>query len=318
MGDPAGIGPEVLLRSLASGELRRLAEIRIAGSVAAMGRWSERLSMPIPVEIVDVGDAPAEAGRPERAGAKAALESIRTAAGMCLAGEADAMVTSPVSKRAISSLGAGFPGHTEFLAGLSGATDYVMTFVCGATRIALATTHLAIADVPGAITRELLVSKLSTLDRGLRECLGIARPVIAVAALNPHAGEGGSLGVEEDRVLVPAIREARGSGIDVTGPHPADALFPGTGGRGPARPAFDAALAMYHDQGTIPAKLLAGGSGVNITLGLPIVRTSVDHGTAFDIAGAGRADHRSMSSAIALAAEVALRRRAAERGRGSR
>ncbi|MFH1502250.1 MAG: 4-hydroxythreonine-4-phosphate dehydrogenase PdxA [Candidatus Eisenbacteria bacterium] len=317
MGDPAGIGPEVVLRALSGGAVN----VSIVGSLSAMMGWADLLSCDLPCDVVDVGDAQATPGCPTAAGASAALGAIETAAGMCREGRADAMVTAPVSKSAVAALGVDFIGHTEFLAGLTGAPDFVMTFVHGAGRIGLATTHLPVSDVPRAITRELVVSKLRTLDGGLRDWLGVAEPRIAVAALNPHGGEGGAFGEEEATAIVPAVEEARASGVHASGPFPADALFArasfGHGDdstpRGAAASSFDAVLAMYHDQGTIPAKLLAGGAGVNLTVGLPIVRTSVDHGTAFELAGKGVADSRSMAAALALADQIARRR---EGGRG--
>ncbi len=310
MGDPSGIGPEVLLRALGDAGARRGVTAVVIGSASVLRDWGGRLSTGVPddVEVVDVGDVPADPGRPTAQGAAAALRSIETAVRMCQAGEADAMVTAPVSKAAISSLGREFQGHTEHLAAMTGAADFVMTFVHDGSRIGLATTHLPIADVAGALSTDMLVSKLITLDRGLRDWLGVPDPRIAVAALNPHAGEGGEFGAEESTVLTPAVREAVGHGLRVLGPYPADVLFAGPRSGGHGADAFDAVLAMYHDQGTIPAKLLAGGSGVNLTLGLPIVRTSVDHGTAFDLAGKGKADARSMAAALSLATEIARRR----------
>jgi len=307
MGDPAGIGPEVLLRSVSSGMAAGRAELVVVGSARAMSAWAERIGVELPSEIIDVGDAPAEPGRPTAEGARAAVESVRRAADMCLAGDVRAVVTAPVSKAAISSLGDEFVGHTEYLARLTGCADYVMTFVHGDHRIGLATAHMALRDVPGVLTPALILSKLRALDRGLRAWFGVADPVIALTALNPHSGEGGRFGDEEEVVIGPALSQAADMGIDARGPYSADAIFAVRGESGGAIPGHDAVLAMYHDQGTIPSKLIAGGAGVNVTLGLPIVRTSVDHGTAFDIAGSGRADHRSMGAAIALATEIATR-----------
>jgi len=307
MGDPAGIGPEVLLRSISSGRAAGRSELAVVGSARAMSAWAERLDLELPSEIIDVGDAPAEPGRPTAEGARAAVESVRRAVNMCLTGDAHAVVTAPVSKAAISSLGEEFVGHTEYLARLTGCEDYVMTFVHGDHRIGLATAHMALRDVPVALTPALILSKLRALDRGLRTWFGVADPVIAVMALNPHSGEGGRFGDEEEVVIGPALSEAARMGIDARGPYSADAIFAVRGDSGGSVPSYDAALAMYHDQGTIASKLIAGGAGVNVTVGLPIVRTSVDHGTAFDIAGSGRADHRSMSAAIALATEIAMR-----------
>jgi 4-hydroxythreonine-4-phosphate dehydrogenase len=310
MGDPAGVGPEVILRALAA---RSGSNVSIVGSLSAVTKWAQMLALDVPCDVVDVGGAPVDPGRPSDEGAACALSSIETAARMCQAGEADAVVTAPVSKAAIADLGVEFTGHTEYLAGLTGASDYVMTFVHGSSRIGLVTTHLPLSEVAGSLSRELVTSKLRTLDAGLREWFGIESPRIAVAALNPHAGEARRLGDEEATVIAPAIAEARSEGIGAEGPFPADALFAriGCGSRSGEAwgGGFDAALAMYHDQGTIPAKLAAGGAGVNLTIGLPIVRASVDHGTAFDVAGRGSADPGSMAAAIELAEEIAWRSR---------
>jgi len=315
MGDPAGVGPEVVLRTMSSGKLPLDVDFVVVGSSEALEVCRASMSIDSPADVVDVGPAPAEPGRPTEAGARAALDSVRVAAEMCLGGAADAMVTAPVSKSAISALGLDFVGHTEYLAGLTGASDFVMTFVAGQVRVALATTHMAISDVPGALTRELLVSRLRTLDSGLKEWFGVRAPTIAVAALNPHAGESGQFGREESETIAPALAEAAEKGLDVLGPLPADSLFARMGVDGGGETPYDAVLAMYHDQGTIPAKLLARGRGVNVTVGLPIVRTSVDHGTGFDVAGSGRADHGSMMSAVTLAAEIARRVRSESDGR---
>lgn len=308
-GDPAGVGADVALAATSIDELARSLDLCLIGSRAAIERRGELLSLARRPEIMDVGDAPGEPGRPTEADARIAYRSIETAAGMCLAGDADAMVTGPVSKAAIVDAGFEFPGHTEFLAKLTGASTVVMTFVSGRRRVALATTHHALSDVPGLLSAESIFSKLLVLSAGLRDLLAVPEPRIAVAALNPHAGESGKLGREEELVIAPAISRAAGAGLLVEGPFPADAIFQGLGesdGSG-AGAAYDAVLAMYHDQGTIPAKLWSGGT-VNLTLGLPIVRTSVDHGTAFEIAGSGAASFESMEAAIRLAGEVARRR----------
>jgi 4-hydroxythreonine-4-phosphate dehydrogenase len=322
MGDPAGVGPELVLRALSDPSLADVCDMTVVGDRGALDFWSQCLSLPVADEVAEVGGrhlTPVP-GRPEPVGAASSLRSIEAAARMCEAGEADAMVTAPVSKSAISSSGREFSGHTEFLAELTGAAGYLMTFVHGRTRIALATTHLPLSRVPGALTARLLEGKLVTLDRGLRDWFGIEEPRIAVAALNPHAGEGGAFGDEEERVIAPAIRAAQVLGIRAKGPFPADSVFldrasGATRARG-ASPPFDATLAMYHDQGTIAAKLLGSGESVNVTLGLPIVRTSVDHGTAFDIAGQGVARTGSMVAAVRLAAEIAVRIRCGVAGSG--
>jgi len=313
MGDPAGIGPEVVLKALANPELRERLTLSVIGCRSVLETWARRLSLAPAVDAIDLEMDGVEAtpGRPTPAGARAALAAVERAATMCLAGDADAMVTAPVSKAAIAAAGVDFPGHTEFLAKLTGAETVVMTFVHGRRRVALATTHLALSDVSRTLTRGLLTAKLHVLARELRRCFGIADPRIAVAALNPHAGEEGRFGREEAQVIFPAIDDARKAGVRASGPYPGDTIFVGLGepaGSGPGS-GFDAVLAMYHDQGTIPIKLWGPGGGVNLTLGLPIVRTSVNHGTAFDIAGKGVADAGSMVAAIRLASEIAERRR---------
>jgi 4-hydroxythreonine-4-phosphate dehydrogenase len=309
MGDPAGVGIDVALAAAALPELAGAVDVCLVGSHSAIDRRARLLSAGVDVEVLDVGDAAPDPGRPTEAGARAAVRSIETAAGMCLAGEADAMVTGPVSKAAICDAGIAFSGHTEFLADLTGAPTPVMTFVSGTRRVALATTHHALSEVAGIISSELIVSTLLVLSEGLRDWLGVAEPRIAVAALNPHAGENGRLGDEEARVITPAIETAAGTGVLVEGPFPADSIFRGLGPVGPVGRGwrFDAVLAMYHDQATIPAKMW-GGATVNLTLGLPIVRASVDHGTAFEIAGSGTADCGSMAAALRLAAAISLRR----------
>ena len=310
MGDPAGVGPDVALATAAAPEIAGSFDLCLVGSRAARERRAALLSTSVPGNVIDVGEAPSDPGRPTAVGARAAVESIVEAARMCQAGEADAMVTGPVSKAAIADAGVEFRGHTEFLAALTGAPTVVMTFISGQRRVALATTHHALRDVARILSSELIVSRLLILSGGLRDWLSVREPRIAVAALNPHAGEGGRFGSEEERVIAPAVAEAAGAGVLVEGPFPADAIFQGLGERGGRGlgSRFDAVLAMYHDQGTIPAKLWGGCGTVNLTLGLPIVRTSVDHGTAFEIAGTGTADHGSMAAAVRLAGEIALRR----------
>ena len=244
------------------------------------------------------------AGRLDPANARHVLAMLDRAAEGCLAGEFDAMVTAPVQKSVINDAGVAFTGHTEYLAERTGTRRVVMLLVGGGLRVALATTHLALKDVPAAITRASLDETLRIVDRELRASFGIARPRILVAGLNPHAGEGGYLGHEEIDVIAPAIEAAKRSGIGASGPYPADTLFTprllATG---------DVALAMFHDQGLPVLKHAAFGQAVNVTLGLPIVRTSVDHGTALDRAGKGEIDAGSFREAITVALEMAARRR---------
>jgi 4-hydroxythreonine-4-phosphate dehydrogenase len=218
----------------------------------------------------------------------------------CLAGEYHAMVTAPVQKSVISDAGIAFTGHTEFLAARAGVGHVVMMLVGGGLRVALATTHMPLAEVPKAITKELVLKTLRVLDEDLRRRFRIAKPRILVAGLNPHSGESGHLGTEDAEVIAPAIEEAVSRGIAASGPIPADTLFV------PDRVKnADAVLAMYHDQGLPVLKYASFGQGVNVTLGLPFVRTSVDHGTALDLAGTGKADPGSLIEAVKLAIELA-------------
>jgi 4-hydroxythreonine-4-phosphate dehydrogenase len=224
------------------------------------------------------------------------LDTLDRAIDGCLGGAFDAMVTAPVHKGIINDAGFAFTGHTEYLEVRTGAPQVVMMLAGGGLRVALATTHLALADVPRAINREGLARVLRVLDADLRARFGIARPRIVVAGLNPHSGESGHLGREEIEVIGPVLEALRAQGLDLIGPLPADTLF------NPAQlKGVDAVLAMYHDQGLPVLKYASFGQGVNITLGLPIVRTSVDHGTALDLAGSGRADASSLAEAIDVA-----------------
>ena len=245
-----------------------------------------------------------EFGRLRPEFAEAAARAVEEAAKLALAGSVAGIVTAPLTKEGLHLAGRAFPGHTEMLAALAGASGReLMLLVGGGLRVALATTHLALADVPKLITAKLVGGKLAELAAGLAQDFGLKSPRIAVLALNPHAGEGGRFGREEIAVIAPAIQAARAAGIDATGPLPADTAF-----HRALRGEFDAVLAMYHDQGLAVLKALAFDTGVNVTLGLPIVRTSPDHGTAYDIAGKGAASERSMLEALKLAREIATRR----------
>jgi len=305
-GEPAGIGPEIALRAVLAQPAVPAVLLGDAGLLESTARraglpWP--LPAPIGIEHVALG-VPSEPGRLEPGNARYVLGLLDRAIAGCLSGAFAAMVTAPIHKAVINQ-GRGvaeplFTGHTEYLAQASGAAHVVMMLVGGGLRVALATTHLPLAAVPGAITAEGLAATLDTLDRDLRLRFRLAAPRIAMTGLNPHAGENGYLGREEIDVLEPAIRAARGRGVDVDGPFPADTLFvPSIARR------FDAILAMYHDQGLAPLKLASFGHGVNVTLGLPFIRTSVDHGTALDLAGRGEADPGSLQAALALARELA-------------
>jgi 4-hydroxythreonine-4-phosphate dehydrogenase len=287
-GEPAGIGPELCAK---------IAREDLPARIVAIGDRS--LFNAVEVEHIPLR-RPSVPGKLDPANSRYVLEVLDRAIDGCLRGEYDAMVTAPVQKSTINDAGIAFTGHTEYLAERAGAAHVVMMLVGGGLRVALATTHLALKDVPAAITRDGLLRTLKTIDHGLRKRFRIARPRILVSGLNPHSGESGHLGREEVDVIAPAIAAAVAAGIDASGPIPADTLFV------PDRLAqADCALAMYHDQGLPVLKYAAFGRGVNVTLGLPFVRTSVDHGTALELAGTGRADAGSLLEAVKLAIELA-------------
>jgi 4-hydroxythreonine-4-phosphate dehydrogenase len=313
-GEPAGIGPDLcalLARETFPGRLVIVGDPRvIAERARARGirfdaaAYRDRDS----ASAISVLDLPVRAaviaGRLDRANSPHVLAILDRAIDGCMAGEFDAMVTAPVQKSILNDAGIPFTGHTEYLAARTGTPLVVMLLVGGGLRVALATTHLALSEVPRAITRERLEAIVRILDHDLRARFGIARPRILVAGLNPHAGESGYLGREEIEVITPAIEALVRDGLAVTGPFPADTLFTPRVLEG-----GDAALAMFHDQGLPVLKHAAFGEAVNVTLGLPIIRTSVDHGTALDRAGAGDVDAGSLREAIALAFEMASRSR---------
>ncbi len=283
VGDPAGIGPEIARKAAADSNLAEMCDIILYGPYEddELARFPQ-------------GQVSAEAGR-------AAYDAIVRAVNDAKAGRIDALATAPINKQAFAAAGLPWRGHTELLAHLTGAPRAAMMFYAEALRVILATVHIPLADVPGALTRPLLEAIIGLADRELPR-FGIVSPRLALAGLNPHAGEHGLMGGEEEAVLAPAVAACRARGIDIQGPLPADTVFVrAVGGE------FDAVVACYHDQGLIPVKLVAFGKAVNVTLGLPIIRTSVDHGTAFDIAGKGVADPSSLIEAIRLAARLAVR-----------
>jgi 4-hydroxythreonine-4-phosphate dehydrogenase len=284
VGDPAGIGPEISIKAAADPRVLDLCEPVLYGPHDAKA-----------LQPFTPGQVSADAGR-------AAYDAIVMAVEHARAGRIDAIATAPINKEAFALAGIPFKGHTDLLAMLTKSGPAVMMFYAEQLRVVLATVHVALRDVPSLLTRELADFIIDITARELPR-FGYPRPRIAVAGLNPHAGEHGVIGSEDDAVLRPAVAAARGRGLDVTGPLPADTVF----GRA-ARGDFDVVIACYHDQGLIPVKLLAFGRAVNVTLGLPIIRTSVDHGTAFDIAGRGVADHSSLVEAIGLAARLATAR----------
>jgi 4-hydroxythreonine-4-phosphate dehydrogenase len=266
-------------------------------------------ALPEEIEHRAFATARVEPGHPDPAAGPGVIEAIRTAAQDCLSGVLDAMVTAPISKEILARSGFRHPGHTELLEEISGSGRAVMMLVGGQLRVALATIHCALREVPDRLSAEGIQEVLRVVDRDLTRRFGLPKPRIAVCGLNPHAGEGGRFGDEEERIILPAVEAACDEGIDARGPLAADSLFTRA-----VRGDFDAVVGMYHDQALGPLKLHAFGRAVNVTLGLPLVRTSVDHGTAFEIAGRGEADVGSMIEAIRLAQEMARRESAGEAG----
>jgi 4-hydroxythreonine-4-phosphate dehydrogenase len=251
-------------------------------------------------ELSTLSDADLVYGKPTKASGTAMFSYITEAVRLCLSGEAAGMSTAPINKEAMNRAGHGYPGHTELLAELTGTEEYVMMLVGDRLRVTLVTIHEALRLVPSLITKERVLSTIRLTHRAVHSYFH-RNPRLAVLALNPHCGEGGLFGDEESRIIAPAIAAARAEGIDAVGPLSADTLF-----HFAAKGEYDAVVCMYHDQGLIPLKLLHFYDGVNITLGLPIIRTSVDHGTAYDLAGSGAASHRSMAAAVMTAARMAV------------
>ena len=317
MGDPAGVGPEVILKAAAAFAGRRGApSVAVVGDLPAMRTAAARLSgVPAPCQwhpgqppirltkglgVLSVSSLPARAirpGHPTLEGGGAAYDYIVTGARMAMSGEAGALVTAPISKDWMNRAGHHFPGHSELLAHLARTRLWRMMFAGGELTVALVTAHIGLAKVPYALTQRSVLDTIRLLSAHLRGALGVARPRIAVLGLNPHAGESGLFGDEEIHVIAPAIRRAQRAGINAYGPLAPDTAFMRKAGSFN----FDAAVAMYHDQGLIAVKTLEFDRSVNVTLGLPFVRTSPDHGTAFDIAGKGIANPSSMIAAIEYA-----------------
>lgn len=313
-GEPAGIGPDLVIRIAQKPRnselvviadpdlLRTRAELLNEslwlrdyepGTVAENGKPGGLIVLPVETK------APVMPGSPDPANGPYVLETLDRAVQGCMDGEFDAMLTAPVQKSIIAESGTPFSGHTEYLAAICGAETPVMLLCAGELRVALLTTHLALSEVPAQISETRIDSVCRVLSHDLRRLFGIDAPRIAVLGLNPHAGEAGQLGTEEQEIIMPALQKLREDGIDVIGPLPADSAFT----RG-ALSNFDAVLAMYHDQGLPVLKYAGFGGAVNVTLGLPIIRTSVDHGTALELAGTGEADEGSMRTALQLAEDI--------------
>ncbi len=320
LGDPAGVGPELILKAwLARDKIG--APFFVLADPAALRRLARGLGLDVPLASVEPAEAvdafaralpvvtlareaDAPPGRPDAAFAEATLESIERAVGYVRTGAARAVVTNPIAKKTLYEAGFPYPGHTEYLGALAErageAAQPVMMIWSPLLAVVPITIHVPLIDVAPMLTRELILTTARVVAADMTKRFGLARPRLAFAGLNPHAGEGGAMGREEIDVIAPAVAKLKRDGLDVVGPLPADTMF-----HSAARMRYDVALTMYHDQGLIPAKTLAFDDGVNVTLGLPFVRTSPDHGTAFDIAGQGKANPSSLIAAARLAARLA-------------
>ena len=322
LGDPAGIGPEVIAEAWARREEERLPPFFVAGSAEVLRAAAATRGVELPIApvtdlanpaawfatalpVLEVAKGAYRPGQPDEQGARLAVQSLERAVATVGVGVAGAVVTGPTAKAELAKVGFEFPGQTEFVASWCevAAEDAVMMLAGPSLRTVPMTVHCALAEVPKKLTVHLIRRRSTIVARGLQRDFGIASPRLAICGLNPHAGENGRMGREEIKVIAPAIEALRKDGFDATGPHPADALFAAH-----SRGTFDVAIAMYHDQALIPLKALDFDQGVNVTLGLPIVRTSPDHGTAFGIAGKGVASPSAMIAAIRMAGEMAARR----------
>lgn len=319
MGDPAGIGPEIIIKALSNDSMREMARFLIFGDSNILHREANNLDLKIPLipipSVAEAGFPPnaveivnltalspsLEYGKTSAVSGDAAFRYIKNAALSAIKGEVDAVVTAPISKEALKMAGHNYPGHTEILAELCNTNDYVMMLAGPHLRVVLCTIHVPYTQVPALLSNDLVFKTIRITHEALSKYLG-KKPRIAVASLNPHAGEGGMFGNEEVNFIKPAIQEALSKGMGASGPYPADTLFYRA-----SKGDYDVVVCMYHDQGLIPLKLLDFETGVNVTLGLPIIRTSVDHGTAFGIAGKGVANPSSMVEAINMAVEMAKR-----------
>jgi 4-hydroxythreonine-4-phosphate dehydrogenase len=323
MGDPAGIGAEITLKAWRD-HRRAIAPFFVIDDPERLGRLAKRLNFEVPIEIIEApGDTAlvypnalpvlperlavqSEPGRLDPANGAAVRRSIERSVALTQSGLAGAVVTNPIHKLGLSKSGFEYPGHTEFLAALAGidSEPVMMLSSPDVLSVVAITRHVSVRKALDLLTTELIVETALITDTALRQDFGIARPRLAFAGLNPHAGEGGIMGAEEFEIIEPALAQLRAAGIQVSGPHPSDTLF-----NPHAREGYDAALCMYHDQALIPIKTIAFDSAVNVTLGLPFIRTSPDHGTALDIAGRGTADESSLVSALAMAGRM-IRNRA--------
>lgn len=320
MGEPAGVGGELSLKAWLARHMSGR-PFFVLDDPARLTALAGKLGLDVPVrEITQPEEAgrvftsalpvlairlvvPVVPGRPDPANAPATIEAIERAARLAMSGSVAGIVTNPIQKKTLQDAGFHHPGHTEFLAELAGGVEVAMMLACPGLRVVPVTIHLSLAEAVRKLDSAAIVRTGRVAAEGLRALFGIAHPRIAVAALNPHAGEQGAMGDEESRVIAPAIEALKREGLDARGPSPADTLF-----HAAARPGYDVVLCMYHDQALIPLKTIDFAGGVNVTLGLPFVRTSPDHGTALDIAGTGRADPASLLAAIDMADDMARRR----------
>lgn len=312
MGDPTGVGPELSLKSLQSAKIKKIAEPIIIGDWGLLNKLAQKLKIKAPKEnqVINLSNLnlkAIKAGKPTKETSKAMIDYITLGTEMVLKGEGHGLVTAPISKAASKLSGFKFPGHTEYLASLttSGKKENkpVMMLAGSTLKVVLVTIHVALKNVPKLITEKNVLDTIKITNQSLKQYFGIKHPKIAVAGLNPHAGEDGLFGKEEIDSITPAIKKARRAGINATGPYPADTVFFRA-----RKSEFDVVIAMYHDQGLAPLKLIHFDNGVNVTLGLPIVRTSPDHGTAYDIAWTGKANCESMFYAIETATMMARRK----------
>ncbi|MBN1586195.1 MAG: 4-hydroxythreonine-4-phosphate dehydrogenase PdxA [Candidatus Omnitrophica bacterium] len=311
LGDPAGVGPEVVARSLSDPAVSGAAEFRIIGDAEVWKRACRRLRIavpPHPFEDLQNVESPVQMGRMEAKCGQASLQYLDRALELWKSGEIDALVTAPLCKEAVNLSGVSFSGHTGYLARALGVDLPVMVLAGGTVRVILVTEHVPLREVPGLISKERIVRMVRIAAADLKEAFGLRRRRIAVCGLNPHAGEGGLLGTEDRDLVAPAVRCLKEEGLDVHGPFPSDGIFPDV-----YQGKYDAVVCMYHDQGLTPLKMVFRQVSVNCTFGLPFVRTSPAHGTAFDIAGKGKADPHSTMQAICTAADWAGRRRARKR-----
>ncbi len=310
MGDPAGVGPEIILKALADRRVRSVSKPVVIGDEGVLNHIAKKLGLksPLPGNLLSISSLDLrrlKPGRPTMESSAAMIAYVKEAVRMAEQGNVEAIVTAPISKEAARLSGFKFPGHTEFIAHLTKTKDFCMMLGGADLKVVLVTIHEPIRKVPGLITKEAVLKAIRITDRAFKRDFGLKKPRIAVTGLNPHAGEAGLFGDEEKKAIAPAIARARRAGINATGPLPADTTFY----RAVRKKEFDCVICMYHDQGLGPLKLLHFEDGVNATLGLPIIRTSVDHGTAYDIAWKGTAGFESLVAAIRMAVEMALRRK---------